>query len=554
VKKHIRGFLFLFIVISAFIFPGCGGGATDSPAGNNPKPQPTQDTTPTPLPGGDRPALSFSAQDIDFGAISNTSALTITNNSDRDVTVTKFEIGDGRHFFSELNAPFVIKAGGEITTNLIFSADSPGRYDTTLTVTENTGSGITRTIPMTGCICHYYVDSVNGSDSNDGTQYSHAFATIKRGLEVAEEGNLLGLAGNFYEDVTVSKKIGIYGVCAVGRPVIHGRITTDALNKNWNGVTFSNLIIKSSSADGLWVDWYAGENSLMILKDVLFNNVDFLLEGPSTGIDGTNCLIYDGTFHYSGCVIGGVKGLTFRNCKFDTGSYGRNNYVLIMLGALNDSGPINIENCRFSCNIVSGAGNAIYMPNSPKGVTIKNSIFSGYNVALSEADNVIIRGNTFLGRTTDGTPTDFSGIILNACCNSEISENKFQGFDVNKGIILANTWGATRGCKNVKINKNLFTDCPQAHGVRITAFDIAPDPDTTFVNVEVTQNNFEGITKQGYGIYNSYPDCITVDAQNNWWGDANGPNSADPATRSRAGNGCSVSAGVNYKPWLTAAP
>ncbi|MCE5329164.1 DUF4214 domain-containing protein, partial [bacterium] len=60
--------------------------------------------------------------------------------------------------------------------------------------------------------------------------------------------------------------------------------------------------------------------------------------------------------------------------------------------------------------------------------------------------------------------------------------------------------------------------------------------------VTANQNNITGNT---YGIESTNP---TVDAINNWWGDASGPSNA---TSNPSGTGNAVSDNVNFTPWLT---
>jgi len=59
----------------------------------------------------------------------------------------------------------------------------------------------------------------------------------------------------------------------------------------------------------------------------------------------------------------------------------------------------------------------------------------------------------------------------------------------------------------------------------------------------LTNNNIFG--NFSFGIYNYSPGAITLNAINNWWGDASGPSGVGP------GSGDAVSSDVIYDPWLT---
>lgn len=65
----------------------------------------------------------------------------------------------------------------------------------------------------------------------------------------------------------------------------------------------------------------------------------------------------------------------------------------------------------------------------------------------------------------------------------------------------------------------------------------------------VILNSFMGNNK--YGVYNSRPNDVTIDASMNWWGSASGPSVYDPATKTWSVGGDRISSGVIYDGWLT---
>jgi len=80
--------------------------------------------------------------------------------------------------------------------------------------------------------------------------------------------------------------------------------------------------------------------------------------------------------------------------------------------------------------------------------------------------------------------------------------------------------------------------------------DIDVDIESQAATIELHFNNFDGL---GIGVRNS--GTGTVDARNNWWGDASGPSGgvADPVTETPAnGTGDAVSANVLFDPWTGA--
>lgn len=71
---------------------------------------------------------------------------------------------------------------------------------------------------------------------------------------------------------------------------------------------------------------------------------------------------------------------------------------------------------------------------------------------------------------------------------------------------------------------------------------------TTAVSA-VILNSFMG--NNDYGVFNSRPDDVTIDASMNYWGSAAGPSVYDDATQTWVGDGDKVSKGVLFDNWLT---
>jgi hypothetical protein len=62
------------------------------------------------------------------------------------------------------------------------------------------------------------------------------------------------------------------------------------------------------------------------------------------------------------------------------------------------------------------------------------------------------------------------------------------------------------------------------------------------------------IENEAYAVVNEAPASGTVQATNNWWGDATGPRSDGQACNTAIGYGDVVSCGVAFSPWLSARP
>ena len=81
-------------------------------------------------------------------------------------------------------------------------------------------------------------------------------------------------------------------------------------------------------------------------------------------------------------------------------------------------------------------------------------------------------------------------------------------------------------------------------GVYLNDYVATPPTGSTY-DVAVNQSTISGNTN--YGVQNEY-DGTTIDAEQNWWGAASGPNGEGP------GSGDAVSTYVDYSPWLGATP
>lgn len=140
------------------------------------------------------------------------------------------------------------------------------------------------------------------------------------------------------------------------------------------------------------------------------------------------------------------------------------------------------------------------------------------NVSITfVADDNTLTGNT--GTTADG--------IYIANAKATITDNTLSGWQ--HGIFLDGSVGAGSTITGNTITNNALTD---------SGIHIEETVDATSVDVHL--NNIVG--NEGYGVYNGSTN--TLDATNNWWGNASGPSGVGPGT------GDAVSDNVDFKPWL----
>lgn len=166
--------------------------------------------------------------------------------------------------------------------------------------------------------------------------------------------------------------------------------------------------------------------------------------------------------------------------------------------SVNSFGPV--VNSTFSMNTFTTTGIGIYLGSGP-----------------AATDNVTVTHNSFTG-TTSTHATAGAAVVI----TSEVD-------------------GVATG--NINVTYNTFTT---SAGKAVSIFDW--DPTTADVNgatINVNRNainldNTDGLIV-GLGV------AGTVDGECNWWGAATGPGPVGP------GAGSSVSAGVDFTPWLTTA-
>jgi PGF-pre-PGF domain-containing protein len=132
------------------------------------------------------------------------------------------------------------------------------------------------------------------------------------------------------------------------------------------------------------------------------------------------------------------------------------------------------------------------------------------------------------------------GILLAAANNDiEVSGNTFEGLTGPGVDIYGNFDGS------VRIADNEFSEFAEFGGILVTTTQL---PESGFPakpdDIDIVNNSFE--TGNGYGIQNDVG--ITIDATNNWWGDASGPGGEGP------GSGANVSANVTFTPFLAFPP
>lgn len=175
----------------------------------------------------------------------------------------------------------------------------------------------------------------------------------------------------------------------------------------------------------------------------------------------------------------------------------------------------------------------------------RQGVFIGHDTLISTGN--LVSGNTIYdnGRNTIPNPPDASayGIQLWNADSNTIDDNEvyghdnwepYPGFDFAQGIYLFDS-------NDNLVSGNDLHD--NNYGVGLWG------PGRGDGSNHINLNNLAGNT--GYGVRNF--DAPTIDAEDNWWGSANGPTHASN-TFNVGSQGVAVSGNVHFAPWLDAPP
>ncbi|KPK67283.1 hypothetical protein AMJ87_13600 [candidate division WOR_3 bacterium SM23_60] len=331
---------------------------------------------------------------------------------------------------------------------------------------------------------------------------------------------------------------------------------------NSSPVITGNHLAQNDAAGSGGAIYCENNSSPRISDNTFFSNTAF--SGGAIGLDESSPLIVRNTFNWNTAdSMGG-------------GIYGRNS-----------SSPTITENVMFAnrCETSgSSSGGAIGMELNCEPTITKNTVHGnrGTQVGGIGCYHGIIADNTITDNAADyaggigiglyGSVTVTSNLITNNTAdyagggiicsahstsmirNNIVSDNwaEFGG-----GGIVCDTSSTPTIRRNIITNNGTRTGFLAQHGGGIRCSDgAAPIIDSCII----ADNDGEGIYCTDDAVpsihYNEIEDNseegvrnadagVTIDAENNWWGDPSGPGGSGP------GSGDEVSSNVDYDPWLT---
>lgn len=363
--------------------------------------------------------------------------------------------------------------------------------------------------------------NVPGDGSNTCTVVTSSCDTIQGAIGAATSGDtIIVAAGNYSENLTLGKSLTLEGaqagVDACGRVASESIISTvgtlltlqtGSAGSIIDGFTFSGgsqqIISSTGPIDNLQIlnNRFIGfTGNAIFLND---NGDDITINQNS--VDGTSQLAggaihldqdsFDGFHLTDNCVSNGVTGF----------------FV---------DGTRNVGSSTNRSPLISG--------------NIFDSNVTGANIGRKAIENGEISGNTFSSNDFDGLQGGPKDMM--------ITGNSFTG-NWRSGLALTGFGGSgdsTRGAQGNSVTNNCFS----GNLAEAVFFSSGQFPGTISTNT-LNNNNISGNAAGA-----TYAGTETINAENNWWGAADGP-SGDGTGSGDAVNGMGGGGAIDFDPFLT---
>lgn len=428
-------------------------------------------------------------------------------------------------------------------------------------------------------------------DSSTPTWGTTHFDEIQDGVDAVATGGTVNVAaGTYNEDVTIAKGLTL---TAASGATLDGGIWIKDIQTFTNQITVENFVIQNGTsidathdygikisgdvglADQAIVDMHIVNNYFIncgktdnVLTEMWWNAAVFYDANHFGALGSRYDTIFSGIGEISHNTI--VNNLGDPNQRTQLGigvRSGRNMQIMHnsisgnvaegihLWSSVNTASPAN---CQVERNLIYLSGwVGDHIVNNPRGIWSYASQSSiSYNTVISKWYGIVLRywDDTYWGGVSAGPnyaltvshnrihppvgESMYRGLRISGS-NSEISYNEIYGASAT-GLVFEGfgypEWGESTECSN-----NTFTgNCIHDNYDGIYTWD-PPYANPTNVNNVFHYNNI--VDNTNYGFYNGGTGGV-VDAENNWWGDCSGPGPVGP------GSGDSVSANVDYDPWL----
>ena len=364
---------------------------------------------------------------------------------------------------------------------------------------------------------------VTGSGQAD--PYSVVYCNIQDAIDDASDGDIINVAaGTYNETINIYKNnLLVQSVSGAATTIIKPTITsTGGIFSQGDGNTFDGFTVEDFSDDSnenKIVRIHTGADNNTVQNNIIRGNLNqggisdqteygVLIYGSNNLIDSNE--IYD--IGYMGInIVGPPHSGASRN------TISSNNVHDIGIYAIGFDRSPNTASANTITNLVGG---------NLWGYYYDPAVWCwGYVVWGASSDGAVLENNDLNGIPNGIVLSSAQGVVV---INNEISVG-------NDGIKMTYTgWVGDTPDNNIIIGNDILSNGDE--GILIPN----PGAGSIGLNNQFLFNNIVGNTTFGINNLSS----ITIDAENNWWGDTSGPSGAGP------GSGDAVSANVDYDPWL----
>jgi nitrous oxidase accessory protein NosD len=353
-----------------------------------------------------------------------------------------------------------------------------------------------------------------------------AYTTIQSAINAASAGDTINVkAGLYTEDLVINKNnLALKSIDGPALAEIQGVATADVITVGSGlGVTIDGFrILPGGSANaGIYFEYGSTTDPVAIINNVIEDFNDPMAQGfyAMWGyLENTS---------FSFCEN------TLRNCARGIYVWGfKNSTIEVSSNILEDCDeyPVMVEYMDYEGDGTDARinDNRVTLSAGKEGDT---AISVSHSEKTTEISGNVVEGNFVTGiyvENTGGEGQSPAVLIM--------EKNEVRGTGL--GMRFRNM--AYNMPSEVTVRYNTLKN--NEYGVYIDSLgDFGDDPLTKIV---FTKNNIEG---SGFGFFNG--DGVTVNAENNWWGDASGPTHIT----NLGGMGDRVSDNVDFDPWLTEA-
>ncbi|MBP6786061.1 MAG: right-handed parallel beta-helix repeat-containing protein [Candidatus Promineofilum sp.] len=421
------------------------------------------------------------------------------------------------------------------------------------------------------CTTDCYVNGSTGNDGNDGLTPGSALATIQAAVsQVSSGGTIHVAAGNYLEQVHIPKSLKLVGAdpmttiikAPATLPIASSpdsyiiRIAGAAVNAEISGFTISGPGPGACGTIGYGIMIRDGAHG-----NIHDNKILDVRDTGSSGCQNGNAIMVGrlswgttGTADITNNVITGYQktGILVDNAGSNANIVGNTiagdgpityiaeNGIQISRGATATITDNTVSGHSYTPYTATSAGMLIY---SAGATTITGNTLTNNQMGINlyDSSSTITGNNIFATRTGTGSP-GFWGIYLDNAQTSpmtvSITGNTISSNNSAGGSAVGASAGFGANAIALTVSGNLISNWDYGLG-----FECNTSCGAGFSTLLVNNNSIVG---NNHGVDNVMG--VTINAENNWWGNANGPSGSGP------GSGDSVSVNVDFTPFLTASP